>query len=214
MFRPGKENKEAKAREVQAHRRPERSGAAEEKTTQDHAEAGEAVMAAAANKGEQEKLIVSVAEAEDVRFATEEEAKVAATKWKEDGAAAGAAVVTTAAITQGAAQERKEEDSKRPEMKAHVASEVAAVAAANHSQGAHATTRSTTTRSPTTTSFAAELARRPPEEIPEIWMLIAPFLSIPSLGRLACTASCFRAVLCTCVSASAAQALNVVCIYA
>jgi len=86
------------------------------------------------------------------------------------------------------------------------------------SNGAHASsTRSPPTQSPTTSTdktFAEAPAveapaRSPPDEILDIWMqVIASFLGVPALGRLACTASRFRTILPSCVSTLAAQASN------
>jgi len=49
-------------------------------------------------------------------------------------------------------------------------------------------------------------------ELPDMLMKVAAFVGVPVLGLLACTASHFRAVLPTCVSISAATALNPVCV--
>ena len=58
-------------------------------------------------------------------------------------------------------------------------------------------------------SLSAELAQL--FELPDMLMKVAAFVGVPVLGLLACTASHFRAVLPTCVSISAATALNPVC---
>ena len=80
---------------------------------------------------------------------------------------------------------------------------LAAVDAAHHSRVTQATTEL-----PTTTSSAADLACPTFFENPHMWMEVASLLCLPSLLRLACTAARFRAVVCTCVRESAAQALD------
>ena len=76
----------------------------------------------------------------------------------------------------------------------------AAVAA----QGIHVSTESPTTTTP------AALARPTLFEDPDVWMQVASFLCVSALGRLACTAARFRAVLAMCVTTSAAQASDAV----
>jgi len=77
---------------------------------------------------------------------------------------------------------------------------VAVVAAAHHSTGTYATAKSPTT--------SAALVWPPFFENPEMWMQVTSLLSVPALGRLACTAARFRAVVRTCVRTSAAKALD------
>jgi len=102
---------------------------------------------------------------------------------------------------EAAEQEQEEEDAAR-------------------SNSAHASlTRSPPTQSPASaidaTKTPAEapaadvLARSSPDEILDTWMeVVASFLGVPALGRLACTASRFRTILPSCVSTLAAQASN------
>jgi len=46
--------------------------------------------------------------------------------------------------------------------------------------------------------------------LPDMWMKVAASLGVPALGRLACTTSCFRAVLPSYVSTSAAMTSDAV----
>jgi len=76
--------------------------------------------------------------------------------------------------------------------------------AAFGAQGIHVSTGSPTTTTP------AALARPTFFEDPDVWMQVASFLCVSALGRLACTAARFRAVLAKCVTTSAAQASDAV----
>ena len=65
------------------------------------------------------------------------------------------------------------------------------------------------TKTPAEAPAADVLARSSSDEILDTWMqVVASFLGVPALGRLACTASRFRTILPSCVSTLAAQASN------
>jgi len=65
------------------------------------------------------------------------------------------------------------------------------------------------TTNPTEAPAAEAPARSPLDETLDTWMqVVASFLGVPALGRLACTASRFRTILPSCVSTLAAQASN------
>ena len=81
-----------------------------------------------------------------------------------------------------------------------------AVAAANHLKGTQAAVKLL----PATISAAVlafPLACPSLSDNPEMWMQVTSMLGVPALGRMACTAARFRAVVSSCVRASAAQAL-------